>query len=137
MASAERDERLLYVVVMGSATVEERFADAASLLDYGFGEFGVVEVIVAGVDYARRRLPGEAEEAVATETFSIFSNREDADQIVLTPAFTGDDAVVIATIGEQELGRVPLEVSPAPRLPELSDAFAWASSYWDWLFGND
>jgi D-alanyl-D-alanine carboxypeptidase (penicillin-binding protein 5/6) len=137
VASAERDGRFLYVVVMGSASVEERFADAASLLDYGFSEFGVVEVIVAGVDYARRRLPDEAEEAVATETFSIFVNREDADQINLTPAFTAGEAVVIATIGDEELARVPLEVSSAPHLPELSDAFAWASNYWDWLFGND
>ena len=137
VASAERDDRLLYAVVMGSDSVEERFADAAALLDYGFAEFGVVEVIVAGVDYARRRLPGEAEEAVATETFSIFTNREDADEIVLTPAFVGDETVVVATIGDEELARVPLEVSSAPQLPELVDAFAWASTYWDWLFGNE
>jgi D-alanyl-D-alanine carboxypeptidase (penicillin-binding protein 5/6) len=136
VASAERDGRLLYVVVMNSASVEERFADAALLLDYGFSEFGVVEVIVAGVDYARRRLPDDAEEAVATETFSVFANREDADQITLTPAFNEEGAVVIATIGDEELTRVPLEVSSAPHLPELADAFAWASNYWDWLFGN-
>ncbi|MDR9451153.1 MAG: hypothetical protein RI637_08050, partial [Acidimicrobiia bacterium] len=137
VGSAERDGRLLYVVVMGSATLDERFADAAALLDYGFSEFGIVEIIVAGVDYARRRLPGDAEEAVASETLSIFSNRDDSQQIVLTPAFVDDGAVVIATIGDEELGRVPLEVSAAPGLPELADAFAWASNYWDWLFGNE
>jgi D-alanyl-D-alanine carboxypeptidase (penicillin-binding protein 5/6) len=137
VASAERDGRLLYVVVMGSATLDGRFADAAALLDYGFSEFGIVEVIVAGVDYARRRLPGDAEEAVASETLSIFSNRDDSQQIVLTPAFIDEGAVVIATIGDEELGRVPLEVSAAPGLPELADAFAWASNYWDWLFGNE
>lgn len=137
-ASAERDGRQLYVVVMGSATVEDRFADATALLDYGFAEFGVVEVIIAGVDYARRRLPDAADaEAVATETVSIFANRDDAEQIELTPAFEGDAAVVIATIGDEELARVPLETSTGPRLPELADAFAWASNYWDWLFGND
>ena len=137
-ASAERDGRQLYVVVMGSATVEGRFADATALLDYGFAEFGVVEVIIAGVDYARRRLPDAADaEAVATETVSIFANRDDAEQIELTPAFEGDAAVVIATIGDEELARVPLEASTGPRLPELADAFAWASNYWDWLFGND
>jgi len=137
VASAERDGRLLYVVVMGSATLDGRFADAAALLDYGFSEFGIVEIIVAGVDYARRRLPGDAEEAIASETLSIFSNRDDAHQIVLTPAFIDDGPVVIATIKDEELGRVPLEVSAAPGLPELADAFAWASNYWDWLFGNE
>ncbi len=137
VASADRDGRLLYVVVMGSESVGDRFADAASLLDYGFAEFGVIEVIVAGVDYARRRLPEEAEEAAATESFSIFANREDADQITLTPAFNDDGAVVIAAIGEEELTRVPLEASPARSLPELGEAFAWASEYWDWLFGNE
>jgi D-alanyl-D-alanine carboxypeptidase (penicillin-binding protein 5/6) len=138
-ASAERDGRLLYAIVMGSVTVDRRFADAAALLDYGFSEFGVVEVIVAGVDYARRRLPDEAnaEEASATETVSLFANRDNADLIVLTPAFDGDGAVVIASIGEDELARVPLETTATPRLPELSEAFAWASNYWDWLFGND
>jgi len=137
VASAERDGRLLYAVVMGSASVGDRFADAALLLDYGFSEFGVVEVIVAGVDYARRRLPDDAKDAVATETFSIFANREDVDLIKLTPAFNGNEAVVIATIGDEELARIPLEVSSAPPLPELTDAFAWASKYWDWMFGND
>lgn len=138
-ASAERDGRMLYVVVMGSVTVDRRFADAAALLDYGFSEFGVVEVIVAGVDYARRRLPDEtaAEEAAATETVSLFANRDNAELIVLTPAFDGDGAVVIASIGDEELARVPLETTTTPHLPELSEAFAWASNYWDWLFGND
>ena len=137
VASAERDGRLLYVVVMGSASVEERFADAAALLDYGYRQFGVVEVVVAGVDYARRRVPDETEEAVAMETFSVFANRTDAEQITLTPAFNDGGAVVIASIGDEELARVPLEASPAPRLPDLGDAFAWASNYWDWIFGND
>jgi D-alanyl-D-alanine carboxypeptidase len=137
VASAERDDRLLYVVVMGSPTVDDRFADAAALLDYGFSEFGVVEVIVAGVDYARRRLPGEAEQAVATETFSIFSNRDDAAEIELTPRFTEDEAVVVATIDGSELGSVPLELSFPSDLPDLAGAFAWASRYWDWLFGNE
>jgi D-alanyl-D-alanine carboxypeptidase (penicillin-binding protein 5/6) len=138
-ASAERDGRMLYAIVMGSVTVDRRFADAAALLDYGFSEFGVVEVIVAGVDYARRRLPddAEAEEAAATETVSIFANRDDAELIVLTPAFEGEGAVVIASLGDEELARVPLEATTASQLPELTDAFAWASHYWDWLFGND
>jgi D-alanyl-D-alanine carboxypeptidase (penicillin-binding protein 5/6) len=138
VASAERDGRLLYAVVMGSSTLEERFADAAALLDYGFSEFGVVEVIVAGVDYARQRLPDDTpEEAVAIEAFSIFANREDAEQIRLTPAFNDDGAVVVATMGDEELARVPLEASSFLSLPELADAFAWASNYWDWLFGNE
>jgi D-alanyl-D-alanine carboxypeptidase len=137
VASAERDGRLLYVVVMGAPTVGDRFADAAALLDYGFGQFGVVEVIVAGVDYARRRLPNEVEPAAATETFSVFANRDDADQIVLTPAFADSGAVVIAAIGDQELVRMPLETTLGAELPELGDAFAWASRYWDWMFGNE
>jgi D-alanyl-D-alanine carboxypeptidase len=137
VASAERDDRLLYAVVMGAPTVEDRFSDAAALLDYGFSEFGIVEVIVAGTDYARRRLPGEAEEAEATETFTIFSNRDDAADIQLTPRFTEDEAVVVASIDGEELGAVPLESSAPSNLPDLAGAFAWASRYWDWLFGNE
>ncbi len=137
-ASAERDGRVLFAIVMGSPTVDRRFADASALLDYGFSAFGVVEVIVAGVDYARRRLPDDSEtEAAATETISLFANRDDAELIELTPAFSGDEAVVIATIGEEELARVPLETAAAPRLPDIAEAFSWASKYWDWLFAND
>lgn len=138
VASAERDDRQLYVVVMGSPTIDQRFADAEALLEYGFSAFGVVEVIVAGIDYARRRLSDDAEvEASATESLSVFANRDDAELIELTPAFDGEGAVVIASIGEEELARVPLETAAAPGLPELADAFAWASKYWDWLFGNE
>jgi D-alanyl-D-alanine carboxypeptidase (penicillin-binding protein 5/6) len=138
VASAERDGRVLYATVMGSPTLDARFADAAALLDYGFGAFGLVEVIVAGVDYARRRLPDDTEEdAAATESLSVFANRDDAELIELTPAFDGEQAMVIASIGEEELARVPLETAAATNLPELVDAFAWASKYWDWLFGND
>ncbi|MGZ5384604.1 MAG: D-alanyl-D-alanine carboxypeptidase family protein [Acidimicrobiia bacterium] len=138
VASAERDGRQLYVVVMGSPTIDQRFADAEALLEYGFSAFGVVEVIVAGIDYARRRLSDDAEvEVSATESLSVFANRDDAELIELTPAFDGDGAVVIASIGEKELARVPLETAATPGLPELTDAFAWASKYWDWLFGNE
>ena len=68
---------------------------------------------------------------------AVFANRDDAELIELTPAFDGEVAVVIASIGEEELARVPLETAAAPGLPELTDAFAWASKYWDWLFGNE
>ncbi len=137
VASAERDGRWLYVVVMDSAGVAERFADASALLDYGFGEFGVVEVIVAGVTYARRRLPEETEEATATDSYSVFANRQDADTIILVPRFSDGGAEVVATLNGEELATVQLE-APEPRpLPGLREAFAWASRYWDWVFGNE
>lgn len=137
VASAERDGRMLYAVVMDSIDARERFSDAASLLDYGFGEFGVVEVIVAGVTYARRRLPEETEEAAAADSYSVFANRDDAESIVLAPRFGDRGAEVVAILNGVELATVPLEAQEPRPLPGLKQAFAWASRYWDWIFGNE
>jgi D-alanyl-D-alanine carboxypeptidase (penicillin-binding protein 5/6) len=45
VAAAERDDRTIYVVVMGSEGVGAHFADAEALLDYGFGGHELVRAV--------------------------------------------------------------------------------------------
>jgi D-alanyl-D-alanine carboxypeptidase (penicillin-binding protein 5/6) len=135
VASAERDGRRLYAVVMGST---DHFADAAALLRYGFSAFGLLNVVAKGQVVASQRGPAGTTDAVAQEDLDLFAGSEDAESIdlVIDYSETGEPIVVVEA-GEEELGRIGLDlVDPAP-LPGLGDAFAWASAYWDWLWGND
>ena len=45
VAAAERDDRAIYVVVMGSEGIGAHFSDAAALLDYGFGGHELVRAV--------------------------------------------------------------------------------------------
>lgn len=45
VAAAERDDQAIYAVVMGSEGVGAHFADAAALLDYGFGGHELVRAV--------------------------------------------------------------------------------------------
>ncbi|MDH3500278.1 MAG: D-alanyl-D-alanine carboxypeptidase [Acidimicrobiia bacterium] len=132
VAAAERDDRRLYAVVLGS---EDHFADATALLDYGFDEFGVVQLVAAGDAYANRRSAGLFDEAVASASFDLFLGPEAAG-VAITPIYDEGGPVIVAELDGEELGRVALEVDDPPPLPDLRDAFAWASRYWDWVWGN-
>lgn len=135
VAAAERDGRRLYAVVMGST---DHFADAAALLRYGFSAFGLLNVVAKGQVIASQRSPAGTTDAVAQDDLDLFAGSEDAENIdlVIDYSETGEPVVVVEA-GEEELGRIGLDlVDPAP-LPGLGDAFAWASAYWDWLWGND
>ncbi len=133
VGAAERDERRLYAIVLGS---EDHFADVMALLDYGFEDFGVVQLVAAGDVYASRRSAGLFDEAVASASFDLFLGPE-AAEVAITPTYDEGAPVIIAELGGEELGRVSLNVDDPPPLPSLRDAFAWASRYWDWLWGNE
>ncbi len=52
VASAKRGGRTLYAVVLGSEGNRAHFEDAAALLDYGFGEKGILWTLLARTPYA-------------------------------------------------------------------------------------
>lgn len=51
VATAEREGRRIYVVVLGSEGTRAHFADATALLDYAFGEFGFVGALTLKSSY--------------------------------------------------------------------------------------
>jgi D-alanyl-D-alanine carboxypeptidase (penicillin-binding protein 5/6) len=57
VAAATRDRVTIYAVILGSPTRARRNADLASLLDWGFGHYGHVQLIEAGKTYASADIP--------------------------------------------------------------------------------
>jgi len=133
VAAAERDGRRLYAVVLGS---EDHFLDVARLLDYGFAEFGIVQLVAGGDAYANRRVADLLTPAVASESFDLFIGNADAEAVSIVPRFSDGEPILVAELEGTEIGRVGLDLQEAPGLPGLSDAFSWAGEYWDWLWGN-
>lgn len=132
-AAAERDGRRIFAVVLGS---EDHFLDVARLLDYGFAEFGIVQLVAAGDAYANRRVADLLTPAVASESFDLFLGTSEAEAVDIVPQFEGADPVLVAELEGQEIGRVALDLQEAPQLPGLTEALSWAGDYWDWLWGN-
>ena len=135
VAAAERDGRRLYAVVMGSS---DHFADAAALLRYGFNAFGLLNVVAGGQILAEQRGPEGTTDVAATDDVEFFASSEQADDVDLIIEYDeAGDPVVIVEVGDEEIGRTDLELQEPQELPGIGDAFAWASAYWDWLWGND
>ncbi len=135
VAAAERDGRRLYAVVMGSTN---HFADAAALLRYGFSTFGLLNVVAEGQVMAAQRGPAGTTDALAQDDLDIFAATEQVEEIDIAIEYsaTGGPEVVVEA-GEEEIGRIGLELAEPSPLPGLADALSWASAYWDWLWGND
>lgn len=131
VAAAERDERRLYAVVMGS---QNSFADAAALLDYGFEQFGVITVIVEGLTYASRR---EADETAPLKAETTVTTLAPADAaVVLRTGFEGATPYVAATVEGEDAGRSDLVGDPDGHLPTLREALRWVARYWNWIAHN-
>ncbi|MDX1468235.1 MAG: D-alanyl-D-alanine carboxypeptidase family protein [Acidimicrobiia bacterium] len=59
VASAERDGRRIYIVLLGSEGTRAHFSDAKALFDYAFGDLGFVWSLSSGTPYeARLSRPG-------------------------------------------------------------------------------
>ncbi len=54
VASAERQDRRLYAVVLGSDGTRAHLSDARLLFDYGFGDLGIYGTVVTGSPYVSR-----------------------------------------------------------------------------------
>ncbi|MEX0667976.1 MAG: hypothetical protein WD313_06575, partial [Acidimicrobiia bacterium] len=111
-SAAERDGRRLFVVVMGSEGGGGHFADAAALLDYGFGEATIHQASESSVAAVR------LQQAARIETLTWLA----ASGLLAT-----DAAPAIAT---EVFNRVP------PELPGWREALSWMPRYWAWLSGD-
>jgi D-alanyl-D-alanine carboxypeptidase len=66
VATAEREGRRLYAVVLGSEGRRAHFSDARALFDYGFVELGIYGVVASGKPYASIQIRVEPGPLVAT-----------------------------------------------------------------------
>jgi D-alanyl-D-alanine carboxypeptidase (penicillin-binding protein 5/6) len=116
VASAERDGRRLYAVVMGSEGPGAHFDDARRLLDYGFQDLRLVATITQGASY---RL-------VDAEELAALSAQATIEALLHTSAMARSQVVTAAPVVES-----PQVVAlSSSRLPGLERA-------WRWLFGGD
>ena len=133
VAAAERDGRRIFAVVLGS---EDHFADAITLLDYGFAEFTVVTLVARDDADTTWRLSGLVDGAVAPESFDLFIGLADALEVEIVPEYVEEGPVLIAQLDGTVIGQVPLETADRPSLPGFRDAFGWVDQYWSWMWGS-
>lgn len=136
-AVAERDERRIHVVVLGS---QDHFADVTLLLDYAFGGFGPLTLVPATSD-PKRPLAGGVAAQPGTD-FVVFPDRDEqpppdpvepeADEAPATEngaAAADPEAGVPAAPVTQRTER-------QVELPGIRDALAWVWKYWQGLRGE-
>lgn len=112
VAAAERDGRRLYAVVMGSEGIGAHFKDAAALLDYGFDDLQVVDVVRRGTPFHLERAADRAAVAATARVATL-----------LYLSSLGSEPVV-------EAPAAPVEVATSSdvltaEVPGVSDALGW------------
>ena len=135
-ASARRDGVQLYAVVLGGPTRERRNADLAALLDWGFGQFGQVQLIESGASYARvlvpfdddRRLDLVADRAVSriVQWEQALEERVVAPRIVSLPVIAGQELGTVQILaGGEIVAERPLIATESIDTPGLADRSSW------------
>jgi D-alanyl-D-alanine carboxypeptidase (penicillin-binding protein 5/6) len=117
-AAAERDQRQLVAVVMGSEGPEAHFADASELLDYGFDNARILPVL-AGGQFAAGDI--SANPIAATARLEALAWLSASGLLTVPPAPNAEPVRVL---------REPAAV------PDWKDAFSWLGRYWAWVAGD-
>lgn len=120
-ATAKRNGVQLIAVVMGAPSSKERFADASTLLNYGFQNYSLTTAcqkgdIAGDVSVTKGTLP--AVTAIASQTYSLLTENNQKDllkeqkvlrETVEAPVEEGQKlGEIIYTFNGKETGRVPL-----------------------------
>jgi D-alanyl-D-alanine carboxypeptidase (penicillin-binding protein 5/6) len=127
VAGAERENRRLYAVVMGSTSERGHFADATKLLDYGFESFGVVPLVIEGDVYGLRRSADGTDPLRAAASLEAFVHIAGAG--LLSPRLDIVDGEAMFVVGEEGF-EVPVEGDEAP-LPTGAEAFSWFTHWFE------
>jgi len=118
-AGAERGERRLLVVVMGSTGEQAHFADASRLLDFGFANARVLPVVRG---YAYTVGHGSIDPVAAAARVQAMAWMAASGVLVPPPPLPQPEPVVVARTPEAE--------------PDWRDALQWSERYWMWLVGE-
>lgn len=133
ITGADRDGRRVFVVVMGS---EDHFADASLLLNYAFREYQLLSLIDPLEIATTLRTSEGPVDAIPEDEVEVFASSTEADAALVTPTFSDGEPRLVVDVAGDRVGESALDADP-PELPGLVDAFAWASTYWDWLWGRE
>ena len=133
-AVAQRDQRRIHVVVLGS---QDHFADVTVLFDYAFGGFGPLTLVPATSDEQRPLAGGVA--AQPGTDFELFPDR--AEQLPPQPEEPevgdepGPESGTVAVNPEAEAPASPVtrRTERQVELPGIRDALGWIWKYWQGL----
>jgi D-alanyl-D-alanine carboxypeptidase (penicillin-binding protein 5/6) len=133
VATAHRDDERLLAVVLGEPG--EPFSDAAALLDFGFAAFERRPLIARGRSLGTVVVDGRDVEVAAGGSLeglvpaeARVRRRIEVDPGVRFPPARGQAiGVVRLSVGDLDLGTVPLVVTEVPPPPPLDDGGAWWS----------
>ena len=136
-AVAERDQRRVHVVVLGS---QDHFADVTLLLDYAFGGFGALTLVPATSD-PKRPLAGGVAAQPGTD-FDVFPDRTEQPppdpvepEVGDAPA-TEKGTAAVDPEAEVPAAQVTQRIERQVELPGVRDALAWVWKYWQGLRGE-
>ncbi|HIE21776.1 MAG TPA: D-alanyl-D-alanine carboxypeptidase [Acidimicrobiia bacterium] len=122
VAVAERQGRTLYAVVLGSEGNRAHFADASALLDYGFGEKGILWTLLRGAPYT------SMVERAGPEPLAVQAGVE-ALLSVTAPEVAAEPATM--EVAPPESPSVAITRIPAPGPGSLMDAARfWLRGLW-------
>jgi D-alanyl-D-alanine carboxypeptidase (penicillin-binding protein 5/6) len=123
VAAAEREGRRIYAVVMGSHGSEDaHFEDAARLLDYGFGSFGLVPAVIEGRSYGVVRSGEGSTPVLADGTVEVFMHLAAAGLLDPKLGIENGDPVIVA---DDAHPAVPIKPAGSDPLPGPLEAVGW------------
>ena len=143
-ASAEREGLSLVAVVMAAPTKENRMADAAALLNYGFANFcaytppeGLLKPVPVALGTAESVMPqmqGESSIVVEKAQLEGLETRIDLPETLTAPVEAGQEIGTLSIVsGETVLHTVPLTASESVAAQGMG---ALLLSFWQALMGG-
>ncbi|MGB7861116.1 MAG: D-alanyl-D-alanine carboxypeptidase family protein [Acidimicrobiia bacterium] len=123
VATAERDGRRLYAVVLGSEGRRQHFADAEELFDYGFEQLGIYGSLSVGTPYVSREPRIEPNPLLVESNLETFVHLSSQGLLTTPPGPTGPAPAVEPT-PVTVVNRQPEE---APESILSAFAFWWRS----------
>lgn len=149
VASATREEIGLIAVVLGTEDENERFDEARTLLDWGFGHYAMTQVATAETtaalipvrDYLDRTVTAVVAEDAVVPVFDLEGEVTTSIDYVLdveAPVSAGDRLGTLTVVqGERLLAQVPLVASEAVERPEAWPRVEiWFTRIWRSVFGG-
>ncbi len=127
VATAEREGRRLYVVVLGSEGRRAHFADARALFDYGFSQLAIYGTVSTGNPYVSVKQRVEPGPLVATSNIETFIYLAGQGLMTDPPAATA-----------AEPAPIPAPVEVVNRYPASSPDSVWTAFtfWWDQASGS-
>jgi D-alanyl-D-alanine carboxypeptidase (penicillin-binding protein 5/6) len=149
VVSATRGGIDLVAVVMGTKSENDRFAQARTLLDWGFEHYAVRQLssadetaaVVAVADYLDVTIPAVVGETTSTPVFDLAGDLESRIEVapeVEAPVSAGDrlGTLTVSQAG-QVLAEVPIVAAHDVRKPDLFRAVGiWFTRMWRTMFGG-